>query len=107
MLPLSLTSLEGNMASAQCSLTTSFFVPTKASVVVVVHTSNGRRSSRGRQHQPAVKLLTQKKKRGEGLFKNYFDVVSCEDLKATKNEGFYLISKFFFKKLRNFFSWIG
>ena len=74
-----------------------FFVPTKASVVVVVHTSNGRRSSRGRQHQLAVELLTQKKKRGEGLFKNYFDVVSCEDLKATKNEGFYLISKFFLK----------
>ena len=69
-----------------------FFVPTKASVVVVVHTSNGRRSSRGPE------LLTQKeKKRGEGLFKNYFDVVSCEDLKATKNEGFYLISKFFLK----------
>ena len=79
-----------------------FFVPTKASVVVVVHTSNGRRSSRGPE------LLTQKKKkRGEGLFKNYFDVVSREDLKATKNEGFYLISKFFLKKLRNFFSWIG
>ena len=38
-----------------------------------------------------------KKKRGEGLFKNYFDVVSCEDLKATRNEGFYLISKFFLK----------
>ena len=34
-----------------------FFVPTKASVVVVVHTSNGRRSSRGPE------LLTQKKRK--------------------------------------------
>jgi len=95
MLLLSLTSLEGNMASAQCSLTTSFFVPTKASVVVVVHTSNGRRSSRGRQHQLAVELLTQKKKRGEGLFKNYFDVVSCEASRPPKRRFLSHLSFFF------------